>query len=65
MKKNIYFVYNKENGEYEFYVNGELITDCFSNSGEVADLILQLNKFADVPIYQAVDVKKLDLLRRI
>ena len=63
--KNVCFVYNKENNNYEFHVNGECITDCFSDSGEVAELILQLNEFADIPIYQVVDVKKLNLFRQI
>lgn len=52
--KNFYFVKNEE--QYEFWVEGKLITDCFSGE-EVEELIRQLVYFADIPIYKSIAEK--------
>ena len=64
--KNIYFIYNEDNDTFELHVNGECITDCFSTEGECGDLIDDLNKFADIPIYKRIDRAQLkEILYRI
>ncbi len=58
MKNNIYFVKAK-NGDFGFYVNGECITDCYNvdDEGQLAMLIYDLVKFADVPIYEEISIE--------
>ena len=53
--KNISFIYNEDTNNFELWVDGECITDCFSAEGECGDLIDDLNRFADIPIYKKVD----------
>lgn len=59
MIKNFYFVVNEENGEFELWVDGECITECFGlkNCGD-ADLMEQLVEFANVPCYKKLSVEK-------
>lgn len=51
--KNIYFVFCA--GYIEYYVNGKLISDCFTYSDDILDLIDQLHEFANVPIYKELN----------
>lgn len=51
--KNVHFVFS--NDYIEYYVDGKLISDCFSYSDDILDLIAQLHDFADVPIYKELD----------
>lgn len=51
--KNISFVINDEFIEY--YVDGKCITDCFSKTDEVAELVQQLHDFANIPLYKNVN----------
>lgn len=50
--KKIYFVICEERNEFELWVDGELITDCFSLDEESYDLMHDLVKFAEVPVYK-------------
>lgn len=39
----------------EYYVDGECITDCFSKSEEVVELVQQLHDWAGIPLYKNID----------
>ena len=56
--KNFYFVINEETSFLELWVEGKCITDCFSLSGESADIMEQLVEFADVPCYKKLAYKE-------
>ena len=56
MQKNIHFVINDETDSIEYYVNGKLITDCFSKDDEeLVGLVKQLHEFANIPIYREIE----------
>lgn len=57
MMKNFHFVINEEREEFELWVNGECITDCFSLKSEAADLLEQLVEFANVPCYERLNAE--------
>lgn len=66
--KNIYFIYNENTDCFELYVNGECIADCYSTEGECGDLVDDLSRFADIPIYKKTDraqLKVKDILYRV
>lgn len=62
--KKIMFIYNEDDDTFEFHVDGECITDCFSTRGECGSLIKQLNTFADVPIYKRIDGTQIGELKK-
>lgn len=51
--KNVSFVIKDEFIEY--YVDGKCITDCFSKSGELLELVQQLHDWAGIPLYKNID----------
>lgn len=57
--KNIYFV-KSVTGEFELYVDGECITDCYNveNEDMLAILIYDLIKFAEVPLYREIPLDR-------
>ena len=57
--KNIHFVINKENREFELWVDGKCITDCFSLSDDSTELMEQLVEFAHVPCYIQLDAQEI------
>jgi hypothetical protein len=66
MMKNLHFVIDEEREEFELWVDGACITDCFSLTSEAADLMEQLVEFAHVPCYKklnAEEVRKLVIER--
>ena len=54
--KNIHFIVNER--DFELWVNGKCITDCFGLDGDEAELMEQLVEFADVPCYVKLDYEE-------
>lgn len=57
---NFYFII-KDDREFEFelWVNGQCITDCFSLADGEAELMEQLVHFANVPCYKRVSFEEI------
>ena len=60
MIKNIHFVIDENNNRFEVWVNGECITDCYSMDEEGFDLMTDLVKFANIPLYREVSIDNLE-----
>lgn len=58
--KNIHFIINDEKSEFELWVDGECITDCFSLQSDEAELMAQLVEFAEVPCYKKLSVREVN-----
>lgn len=58
MMKNLHFVINEEREEFELWVDGACITDCFSLRSGEADLMEQLVEFAHVPCYKQLNAEE-------
>lgn len=58
--KNFNFVIDEEREEFELWVDGECITDCFvfCAMSDATNLMEQLVKFAGVPCYKKLNAKE-------
>lgn len=50
--KNTFFVIKEEYGTFEYWADGECITDCFGLSSGNAELMSQLVEFSYIPAYR-------------
>ena len=55
--KDFYFVIGDHNN-FELWVDGKCITNCFSLGEKEADLMKQLVHFAKVPCYAKIDFEE-------
>jgi len=50
--KNTFFVIKEDYQTFEYWVNGECITDCFGLGDDGAELMAQLAEFSNIPVYR-------------
>lgn len=50
--KNTFFVIKEDFGTFEYWANGECITDCFGFGDTGAELMAQLAEFSNIPVYR-------------
>ena len=64
--KNMYFISNG-NGEFEYWVDGKCITDCYNvkDSEDLLSLIHDLNVFGHVPIYKKIEIDEIQELENL